>query len=273
MFVYLARFEKRKGLCKIGVAKEVRSRLTQLEACHGPVESFQKFKIGKGYVRLEKFIHERFAESRADLPKCDGFTEFFKDEVEAEAVQVLSTMALTLTEAEVKRAAEEQAQLSPAIRTKKLALAAACEAVVDCERDIEAVQKFIANEHMRLKKFMVRLVNDRSAMEYEVAEYSQIVFGNGYYILHMSGALELGFPKEDVVRAVYNKMKDEGRRRVTCGRIRLAYDMWVGSSGYGEGGNRKLSDAKKSAVALREKLKKLKKKKDKLEVKNEEGVE
>lgn len=265
MFVYLAKFEKRKGLCKIGVAKEVRSRLAQLESTHGPLVSFQKFKIGRGYIRLEKFIHERFAEHCADLPKCDGYTEFFKDLVEDEAVKVLSAMSTTLTESEAEISAKEQAQLAPEIRNRKSELACVEEEVEKCNAEITAAQKFIEGEHKRIKIFLIKLIQNRQPNNFELMDSHQVIVGNGYPILHMSGALELGFKKEEVVTAAYNKLKAEGRQRVTCWRLRTAYDVYIESGGFGEGGHRKMSEAKKAAAALREKLKRLKKKKQKLE--------
>lgn len=75
--IYIAEFEGRKSLVKIGMSKQPEVRLAVLEEYHGKVLASKSIHIGKNSREVERDIHMTLRRKRVSVGG-DGGTEFFK---------------------------------------------------------------------------------------------------------------------------------------------------------------------------------------------------
>ncbi len=75
--IYIAEFEGREGLVKIGMSKQPEVRLSVLEEYHGKVLISKSIHIGKNSREVERDIHMTLRRKRVNVGG-DGGTEFFK---------------------------------------------------------------------------------------------------------------------------------------------------------------------------------------------------
>lgn len=98
MFVYVAEFEGRPGLVKIGVAVDIDRRLAGLVKSHGELKAVREFNMGGSSYAVESFVHKVYKESRILLDcRCDGYTEFFDEAVRADVFKIMENLSAVLS--------------------------------------------------------------------------------------------------------------------------------------------------------------------------------
>lgn len=176
MWIYIAKFEKRSGLIKIGMSQDVAARLKTLTGVHGKVVYHKRFRI-EDTRHVEKLLHTRFRLDRAEITRCDGFTEFFNDSVQDAAVSILTLL-------EQPRTPEEMV----------------CEDIL-FRRDI-AWDEFVVRK-ARVKRLINRLLLPHDAYEddgsYSVGLSLQLQLAQIY------AAESLGFPVDEVCNKAAEK--------------------------------------------------------------------
>lgn len=225
MFVYVAEFEDRAGLIKIGVAANVDTRMASLRSCHGAPTIVEEFNVGEDRYEVERFIHRKYKDKNIRLERCDGYTEFFDACIRDDVVRLLKGISQSLPastaamDSKLKQTRDIKA--APSIRQ--------IESSLQRERRKMRSDACKANfkERLRVNKFLARVLYNGKQSEEQVSRLNPSYWTTLHYL---GESVKLGVEIDHVLQAVQEQLVATGGAKLTRWRTKVFMSALLGRS-------------------------------------------
>lgn len=245
MFVYVAEFEGRPGLVKVGVALDVKTRMQQLRKCHGKVMNVSEFNVGHDGYEVERFVHRKYTSCNVVLGgKCDGHTEFFDGSIRAGVKSLLEGVSKSII---CTPAPSEYDPLNVAVLPTQITTPTQFERKLQSQRNVyrQRAAEWLLVERNRIDKFLAKVLYPCHKPDEQILRFKRIDWEEVYHIVE---AVKSGVDVKNATDALVTCIKLKHAVKLTKWRAlvflsaavyessrmksaRSNYSVWGGVSG------------------------------------------